>query len=81
MPLNIREKANEVHGLAHVVLQTNLAAMVARMKGKSLPADQAIVAEDKRRKELTALMSGVDSIEEMIRKRLNEVQVLNLVTA
>ena len=78
---DIREKANEVHGLAHVVLQTNLAAMVARMKGKSLPADQAIVAEDKRRKELTALMSGVDSIEEMIRKRLNKVQVLNLVTA
>jgi hypothetical protein len=78
---NIHKKANEVHGLAHVVLQTNLAALVARMKGKSWPVDQAIVAEEERRKELEALMSGVDSIEEMIRKRLNEVQVLNLVTA
>jgi hypothetical protein len=78
---DIHKKANEVHGLAHVVLNTNLALLVARTKGKSLPADQAIVAEEERRKELRALMSGVDSIEEMIRKRLNEVQVLNLVTA
>jgi hypothetical protein len=78
---DIRKKANEVHGLAHVVLQANLAVLVARMKGKSLPTDQTIIAEEERRKELTALMSGVDSIEEMIRKRLSEVQVLNLVTA
>lgn len=78
---DIHKKANEVHGLAHVVLNTNLALLVARMKGKSLPADQAIPAEEERRKELAALMSGVDSIEEMIRKRLNEVQVLNTVTA
>jgi hypothetical protein len=78
---DIRKKANEVHGLAHVVLKTSLAGFVARAKGKSLPTDQTIIADEERRKELTALMSGVDSIEEMIRKRLNEVQVLNLVTA
>ena len=73
--------ATLAHDLAHVVLRTNLTALVTRMKGKSLPTDQPIIAEEERRKELTALMSGVDSIEEMIRKRLNEVQVLNLVTA
>jgi hypothetical protein len=78
---DIRKKANEVHGVAHAIQKATLAALVARQKGKSLPADQAIVAEKERLKELSALMSGVDSIEEMIRKRLNEVQVLNLVTA
>jgi len=75
---DIRKKANEVHGLAHVVLKTSLAGIVARAKNKSLPTDQAIIAEEECRKELIALTSGVDSVEEMIRKRLNEVQVLNL---
>jgi hypothetical protein len=70
---DIRKKANEVHGLAHQIFQTNLAFVVARQKGQLLPTD----TEAKRQKELDDLMAGTDSVEEMIRKRMNEVQVFN----
>jgi hypothetical protein len=70
---DIRKKANEVHALAHQVFQTNLAIAVARQKGQPLPAD----VEAQRQKELYDFMAGTDALEEMIRKRMSEVQVLN----
>ena len=77
----IRKRANEVHGLAHVVWKTNTVVLVARMKGKLLSADQALIAEEERRQELKALFDGVDSIEEMIRARMADVRVFNPVIA
>jgi hypothetical protein len=79
--VDIRKKANEAHVLAHAIFTTSLAARVARMKGMLLTEDQANIAEDKRRKELNAFFAGVDDVEEMIRKRLEDVQVFNPVTA
>ena len=68
---DIREAANEVYVLAHMVFRTNLAVFVARQKGQA-PADQA-----KRQKELNDLIAGTDALEEMIRKRMNAVQVFD----
>ncbi len=70
---DIRKKSNAVHALAHQIFQTNLALLVARQKGQPL----AIDTESKRNKELDDLTTGTDAIEEMIRKRMNEVQVFN----
>ncbi len=77
---DIRREANDVHGLAHVVLQTNLAALVARMKAEALPLGQSASAAEKSRKELKALMEGVDRVEDMIRDRMNGVRVFNSFT-
>jgi hypothetical protein len=70
---DIRKKANEVHSLAHQIFQTNLALIVARQKGQSVPTDK----EAQRQKELDDLMADTDALEEMIRKRMSDVKVLN----
>jgi hypothetical protein len=74
---DIRKKANEVHALAHQIFQTNIALAVARQKGQSSPTD----TEAKRQKELHDLMAGTDTLEDMIRKRMSDVQVFNPVVA
>lgn len=72
----IRRKANEAHSLSLVIYRTNMAMLVSRMKGESLPTAQAVDADTTRRKELIALVICVDLLEEMIRKQLNEVSVV-----
>jgi hypothetical protein len=76
-PADIRKKANEVHAQAHQVFATNLALVVARQKGQPV----SIEAETARHKELDALMDGTDALEEMIRKRMSDVQVFNPMVA
>lgn len=72
-PAEIRKKANEAHLLAHQIFQTSLAMVVARQKGQSTSPD----AEKKRDRELADLVEATDSLEEMIRNRMNDVQVFN----
>jgi len=78
-PADIRKNAGEMHKLGKQIHRTHMIAMVARQKGQ-LPAMDAD-AGDQQKQELFRLLESIDGLEELIRKRLASVQVLNPLTA
>jgi hypothetical protein len=74
-PADIRQKATEVHSLATTILKASLAEKVDRKRGTWLP-EKASAALTINEQTLASLARATNELEEMIRKRLSEVQVI-----
>jgi hypothetical protein len=80
-PADIRQSANKMHSLANRIHNAHTAALVLRQKGQSLSPDQSKTAKTAQLQDLLTLAESMDQVEELIRKRLTSVEVVNLVTA
>lgn len=80
-PDDIRKSANVMHALGNRMHTTHSAAFVARRKTGITYSEQAKAAKQDHLEQLLTYIESVDKVEELIRKRMASVQVLNLVTS
>ena len=80
-PTEIRQSANEMHKFGNRIHKTHTSAFVERQKTQLTYFEQARAAKQEYLRELLAYIKSAELVEELIRKRMASVRVLNLVTS